>query len=1048
MDGTPTDGENWREIAEQKEKEWKNITESRIKSLEAIVAEKSKLLEEAQSKFLKIKEDFKYNLKLLQDRDQELVIYDKVFKEQQIEKSVKEVESSELKIHIDDLKLALSREEKAKAELQQHYQQRIGEKETELQIFKNTKEKELQDHRNEFESIKRKYQRQLTETQDELDTQKRELSSEFEDMLKKREQEFRTHADEMSTKVLEYELKAKLLSKELDIIKMTQEKNAMEFQEVEVGHRELEKKLKEKDWEIEDTRAMKKARIDELETALHQMETSNRRLQEDFQRKFAEMDRCVREKEQALNKVKDAYQERENVLQTSVRELQSKLEDLGVENRRLQWAHQDLEKEKNLQIEKLHRQLYELKEKWDRQLAEVSQGQVAKEIELQALQGVEEKFKLELLQKKKDIERYKKELSVSAEREAALERSKTQLELDWQRRYEELERSQYEKSEDLIKKLTRSRDDAIATTKEKARELQQRETLIRALQKDRDQAFATLKKHGIILEKNINVSHSCRIQAADTDNTSIQKQLDTLIKKLESLEAKVDNIDKRTSLSQNNVVLFKMAEYVKTLEKEVRELHKKTRELQQDKGAPVKLHPYPQNEHKEHEVMLEVKDNALVRCHIQSLNDTIGMLRAEKMELAAHAKKQQVRIQHLENLHQQSVKEPRHKQVEIDQLQYELSAQSRRSQAEIASLRQRNTDLEVQLIEARREADEYYKGGLERNMEVTALGQELSNLKIDFSQKRPPVTFGAQELVIQQLQNEILRLRQKSECLQDGMSGLADHGGRGVTTNATIGELQAKLRTAAKHIAHLAKERQQLIEIGNKLRAEKIGYQVKIWKKHAPRNEEEADMVSSSQLLFTEDPDKLGHLEKLQYKLTRQQLEYAQKFPYQSSNALTESASSEDPDSRPPSILKKSSQSRHLTGLSHDNDIPLTNHTSASEGASGAQAGDAMSARNRELLLSLSSAGGESLQEIWRMLEDGTSPVTPKTPHYPGKMTGGSNLSQSPVLPNNAELALSGSNAGLNSKPEKRPSARTRLKPKTNKLKIRNYNVKEDKGYR
>lgn len=43
------------------------------------------------------------------------------------------------------------------------------------------------------------------------------------------------------------------------------------------------------------------------------------------------------------------------------------------------------------------------------------------------------------------------------------------------------------------------------------------------------------------------------VQAADTDNTSIQKQLDTLIKKLESLEAKVDNIDKRTSLSQNNV---------------------------------------------------------------------------------------------------------------------------------------------------------------------------------------------------------------------------------------------------------------------------------------------------------------------------------------------------------------------------------------------------------------------------------------------------------------------------------------------------------------
>lgn len=45
------------------------------------------------------------------------------------------------------------------------------------------------------------------------------------------------------------------------------------------------------------------------------------------------------------------------------------------------------------------------------------------------------------------------------EREACLERCKTQLELDWQRRYDDLERLQYEKSEDLVKKLTRARDE-------------------------------------------------------------------------------------------------------------------------------------------------------------------------------------------------------------------------------------------------------------------------------------------------------------------------------------------------------------------------------------------------------------------------------------------------------------------------------------------------------------------------------------------------------------------------------------------------------------
>ena len=45
------------------------------------------------------------------------------------------------------------------------------------------------------------------------------------------------------------------------------------------------------------------------------------------------------------------------------------------------------------------------------------------------------------------------------EREAALERSKTQAELDWQRRCEDMERGQYEKSEHLIEKLTKARDE-------------------------------------------------------------------------------------------------------------------------------------------------------------------------------------------------------------------------------------------------------------------------------------------------------------------------------------------------------------------------------------------------------------------------------------------------------------------------------------------------------------------------------------------------------------------------------------------------------------
>ena len=74
------------------------------------------------------------------------------------------------------------------------------------------------------------------------------------------------------------------------------------------------------------------------------------------------------------------------------------------------------------------------------------------------------------------------------------------------------------------------------------------------------------------------------------------------------------------------------------------------------------------------------------------------------------------------------VLKPREKQVQIEQLQYELAAQSRRHQAELASSQQRVGDLEMQLVETRKEADEYMKANIERNTEITALGHQVGCL--------------------------------------------------------------------------------------------------------------------------------------------------------------------------------------------------------------------------------------------------------------------------------------------------------------------------------
>lgn len=89
------DKDNLKELADQKEKEWREIQEKRfnsilfdcllneisiesffvfyrIISLETLLKQKTQDLTEEKTKLNQLKEDFKYNLKLLEERDSEL----------------------------------------------------------------------------------------------------------------------------------------------------------------------------------------------------------------------------------------------------------------------------------------------------------------------------------------------------------------------------------------------------------------------------------------------------------------------------------------------------------------------------------------------------------------------------------------------------------------------------------------------------------------------------------------------------------------------------------------------------------------------------------------------------------------------------------------------------------------------------------------------------------------------------------------------------------------------------------------------------------------
>ena len=95
-----------------------------------------------------------------------------------------------------------------------------------------------------------------------------------------------------------------------------------------------------------------------------------------------------------------------------------------------------------------------------------------------------------------------------------------------------------------------------------------------------------------------------------------------------------------------------------------------------------------------------------------------------------------------------------------------------------------------------------------------------------------------QELMIQQLEDEIRHLREQQRgstavdpaTLVQPLTQTTSLGG--VLTkdrNMLVAQLQDKLRQAAKFISQLAREKQQLIEVGNRLRAELLRNGEKWW---------------------------------------------------------------------------------------------------------------------------------------------------------------------------------------------------------------------------
>ncbi|XP_071459285.1 coiled-coil domain-containing protein 57 isoform X4 [Marmota flaviventris] len=532
------------EMLSRKEEEWRVLQARHSQMQEAALQGAQKQLEEAQGKLRRLQEDFLYNLRVLEERDLELEHYDAALAQARGQEEARQAEVSALKVQVARLEQELAREARRAQELQQQQQRRAQEHRQELERVHSDKNGEISHQREQYENLKWRLERKLEELDGELALQRQELLLEFESEMQKREHEFRLQADGMSSVVLSHELKVKLLSKELGALKEAGAQAAECLQRAETANAELEKQLQGRAWELRDLEALKDARIKDLEDKLHSVQLTRKKEEEIFKRKHEELDRLARERDAMLVAVKGTHAEQLRALEARVLELQAHGEALEVQLRRAEWTQADAAREKDAVIDRLREDAAALKASWDAQVTQMSKEAIAKDLQVQTLREEEVKLKAQLARRQQDVARYKQELSLAVERERNLGRDQVQLNLDWQRRCDSIEREQIQRSEALTQGLLEARDQVTAKLQETERALREQEAVLRAVTLERDQAVEALQAQGLLPVKEFPRQHrgeissafpSSEIQRLQDQNTSLRNAVAQMRREMEAL---------------------------------------------------------------------------------------------------------------------------------------------------------------------------------------------------------------------------------------------------------------------------------------------------------------------------------------------------------------------------------------------------------------------------------------------------------------------------------------------------------------------------------
>jgi hypothetical protein len=248
---------NLSEMIRQKERELHEIHEMRCSTLESSLVEKEASLKEASDRFTQLRDDFEYNLSLLETRDKEVGRLDSLLQQAAVEKDKKEMENKALLQRLDRYleqeKHNKVRESEttatSKVVLQEMYQ--------EIESVRWAMTEELKARQKEILGLKADLRRLQTSREQALQSQRHDLSSTFENMLTQREAAFKEREKSLTDHLAL--LEGKLEETRLEALRVKTDASSGVRRIEQLGEELLQKdeQKRQLSWQLEDVRGAK-----------------------------------------------------------------------------------------------------------------------------------------------------------------------------------------------------------------------------------------------------------------------------------------------------------------------------------------------------------------------------------------------------------------------------------------------------------------------------------------------------------------------------------------------------------------------------------------------------------------------------------------------------------------------------------------------------------------------------------------------------------------------------------------------------------------------